>query len=48
LVVDLNAADAERLPQPEQRHVEIAGIALPRLAVAPGTAALPGVLALFK
>jgi HPr kinase/phosphorylase len=45
LVVDLEAADAERLP--ESRKVEIEGISLPRLAVAPGAAALPGVLALL-
>jgi serine kinase of HPr protein (carbohydrate metabolism regulator) len=44
LVVDLAAADAERLPEPERRHVEIDGIVLPRLAVAAGTAALPAVL----
>jgi HPr kinase/phosphorylase len=44
LVVDLDAKDAERLP--EQRHTEIDGIGLPRLAVAPGDAALPAVLAL--
>jgi HPr kinase/phosphorylase len=45
LVVDLAAADAERLP--EKRQVELEGITLPRLAVAPGVAALPGVLALI-
>jgi len=45
LVVDLAAADAERLP--ERRHVEIEGIGLPRLAVAAGAPALPGVLALL-
>jgi serine kinase of HPr protein (carbohydrate metabolism regulator) len=43
LVVDLDAADAERLP--EHRQIQIDGIKLPRLAVAPGMAALPGVLA---
>ncbi len=47
LVVDLAAADAERLPQPQNQRTEIAGIALPRLAVAAGIAALPGVLALL-
>jgi HPr kinase/phosphorylase len=47
LVVDLAAADAERLPQALQKRTEIAGIALPRLAVAAGTAALPGVLTLI-
>ena len=40
LVVDL-AAVAQRLPEPEERQVEVAGIRLPRLAVAAGTAALP-------
>jgi len=45
LVVDLADAEAERLP--ESRRVEIEGITLPRLAVAPGTPALPGVLALL-
>jgi serine kinase of HPr protein (carbohydrate metabolism regulator) len=46
LVVDLAAADAERLPDAVQRTAEIAGIALPRLAVAPGVPALPLVLTL--
>jgi serine kinase of HPr protein (carbohydrate metabolism regulator) len=35
LVVDLAAADSERVPPPTSA-AEIAGIALPRLAVAPG------------
>jgi HPr kinase/phosphorylase len=35
LVVDLGAADAERLP-PSGTVTDVAGIALPRLAVAPG------------
>ncbi len=43
LIVDLNAADAERLP--EKPTVEIEGIELPRLAVASGAAALPALLA---
>jgi serine kinase of HPr protein (carbohydrate metabolism regulator) len=47
LVVDLEAADAERLPRPERCQATIAGIVLQRLAVAPGVAALPGVLALL-
>jgi HPr kinase/phosphorylase len=47
LVVDLAAADAERLPRPTQQRAILAGIALPRLAVAAGTAALPAVLALL-
>jgi serine kinase of HPr protein (carbohydrate metabolism regulator) len=45
LVVDLDAADAERLP--EHARIAVEGIELPRLAVAPGGMALPGVLALL-
>jgi len=45
LVVDLDAEDAERLPQ--KRQIEIEAISLPRLAVAPGGAALLAVLALL-
>ena len=45
LVVDLDAADAERLP--ERQTAEIEGITLPRLAVAAGDSALPKVLALI-
>jgi HPr kinase/phosphorylase len=36
LVVDLGAADSERLPPVAAAITEVAGIALPRLAVAPG------------
>jgi serine kinase of HPr protein (carbohydrate metabolism regulator) len=43
LVVDLAAMDAERLPEDSQTLIE--GVAIPRLAVAPGVAALPLVLA---
>jgi len=43
LVVDLAAMDAQRLPEGGQTIIE--GIAIPRLAVAPGVAALPLVLA---
>jgi HPr kinase/phosphorylase len=43
LVVDLAAPDAERLPAVEQ--AVISGVKLPRLAVAPGAAPLPAVLA---
>ena len=43
LVVDLAAADAERLPERDQTVVE--GLSIPRLAVAPTVAALPLVLA---
>ncbi len=48
LVVDLAAAEAERLPNPVNRRTEIAGISLPRLAVASDDAALPAVLAVLK
>ncbi len=44
LVVDLRA-DAERLPQPDERQTDIEGIRLPRLAVADGNPALPAVFA---
>jgi len=37
LVVDLAAADAARLPGRESAVTDIAGVPLPRLAVAPGT-----------
>jgi serine kinase of HPr protein (carbohydrate metabolism regulator) len=47
-VVDLAAADAERLPDAGQRQTSIDGILLPRLAVAKGAAALPGVLSLIN
>jgi len=45
LVVDLDAADAARLP--DRQAVEIEGITLPHLAVAAGMPALPAVLALL-
>ena len=45
LVVDLAAADAQRLPEAASRRTEIHGIQLPRLAVASGTAALPALIA---
>jgi hypothetical protein len=45
-VVDLAVEDAERLPQAGIRETEIAGIRMPRLAVADGVAALPLVLSL--
>jgi HPr kinase/phosphorylase len=48
LVVDLAAADSGRLPDPASRTTEIAGINLPRLAVASDSAALPAVLAVLK
>jgi len=43
-VVDLAAADPERLPDASRRHTEIHGIKLPRLAVAAGIEPLPAVL----
>jgi HPr kinase/phosphorylase len=48
LVVDLAAADAERLPAPENARTAIAGIALSRLAVAAEAPALPIVLAALR
>jgi HPr kinase/phosphorylase len=48
LVVDLGSKDASRLPDPERRKVVVNGILLPRLAVASGVAALPGVLAVLN
>ncbi len=47
-VVDLAAADAVRLPEPDKRRANIDGILLPRLAVAPDAAALPLVLAFIN
>ncbi len=48
LVVDLSAADAERLPAAEALETALEGVTLPRLAVAPGESALPLVLAFAK
>ena len=45
LIVDLGAAEAQRLPSPSEREVEIAGLRLPRLVVASGIEALPVLLA---
>jgi HPr kinase/phosphorylase len=47
LVVDLAAADAGRMPEADQQYAVIAGVTLPRLAVAAGQEALPAVLALL-
>jgi serine kinase of HPr protein (carbohydrate metabolism regulator) len=47
LVVDLADAGAERLPAAAAQSAEIAGIRLPRLAVAAGDNPLPAVLALL-
>ena len=45
LVVDLEAADAERLPKPEALLTQISGIELPRIPVGKGFAAIPLVIA---
>ena len=45
LVVDLSAADAERLPAPETLLARISGVQIPRIPVATGYAALPLVVA---
>ena len=41
LIVDLAAADADRLPASQTGQISLEGVALPRLAVAPGQFALP-------
>jgi HPr kinase/phosphorylase len=48
LVADLGAEDAERLPDASARSVTIAGIALPRRAVAPGVDALAILIAALR
>ena len=48
LIVDLAAADADRMPAREAAETAVAGIMLPRLAVAPRQLALPIVLAFLK
>ena len=48
LVIDLGEASAERLPPAGMRETSIAGIRLPRLAVAAGVEPLPLVLALLR
>jgi HPr kinase/phosphorylase len=48
LVVDLAAADAERLPEAANSRIEIQGVELSRLAVAPNLPALPAVLAFIR
>jgi len=45
LIVDLAVGDAARQPAPEAGSALVAGVSLPRLAVAPGIQALPLVLA---
>jgi serine kinase of HPr protein (carbohydrate metabolism regulator) len=48
LVVDLAAADAERLPTPAQAVATLAGIAVPRVAVAAGCDPFPSVIAALR
>ena len=48
ILVELGAKDAERLPAPNRTQAVVAGIALPRLAVAAGADALPLVLAYLE
>jgi len=48
LIVDLAAEDAGRHPEPKAATAQVAGITLPRLAVAAGMAALPLVLARLR
>ena len=48
LIVDLAAGDAERLPAHESALTEVAGIALPRLAVAPPDDPFPLVIAALR
>jgi HPr kinase/phosphorylase len=48
LVVDLAATDAGRLPARESAVAEVAGVALPRLAVAPGSDPFPVVIAALQ
>src|SRR5258708_6997682 len=45
LVVDLCAADAERLPPPEALLTRVSGVLIPRIPVAQGYSALPLVVA---
>jgi HPr kinase/phosphorylase len=48
LVVDLDAEAAERLPARADQHADMAGVRLPRIAVARGVEALPLVLAALE
>jgi HPr kinase/phosphorylase len=48
LVVDLAAANAQRLPAPEQSRITIEGIALARLAVPRGEVAMGRVIAALR
>jgi len=44
VVVDLDAADAERLPTPQALKTTVSGLEIPRIPVGRGYAALPQVL----
>jgi HPr kinase/phosphorylase len=44
LVVDLDAADAERMPEPDQLAISLEGVTLPRLPIAAGHDALAAIL----
>jgi serine kinase of HPr protein (carbohydrate metabolism regulator) len=48
LVADLAAADSERLPGRQSAVTEVAGVTLPRLAVAPGADPYPLVIAALR
>jgi HPr kinase/phosphorylase len=48
LVMDLEAGDAMRLPQPEGRHADVADIRLPRLSVACGADPLSHAIAALR
>ena len=48
LLVELGEAAAERLPEPARMQAELAGIRLPRLAVAAADEALPSILAMLQ
>ena len=48
LVMDLAAADTERLPSSDSAMTEVAGIALPRLAVAAGKDPFPLLIAALQ
>jgi serine kinase of HPr protein (carbohydrate metabolism regulator) len=48
LVVDLVAADANRMPEAAEREIDIAGVSLPRLAVAANAAPLPALLTVIN
>jgi HPr kinase/phosphorylase len=47
-VIDLASPDGARMPDKEAKETAVLGVALPRLSVAPGMAALPLVLAWLR